>query len=66
MTRYGLFFRFSDGVIETTHYSVLALTHARDNGWELIGLEPQTTAEQIEDVRHSDEHRWDGILKERR
>ena len=65
MTQYAMFFRFTDGRIETTHYSVLAKEHARTQGWEWLLDEPGK-AEEIEAVRQAEEHQWDRTLKERR
>ena len=64
MTTYSMFYRFTDGKIETAHYSVLAKDHARGQGWEWLLDEP--AADDIEAVREADEHKWDRTLKERR
>jgi hypothetical protein len=61
-TRYALMFKFVDGVIVTTYFSVTAIDFATKDGWELVGKGP----DDIEEVRQSDEHKWDRLkLKER-
>jgi hypothetical protein len=65
MTQYAMFYRFVDGKIEMTHYSVLAKDHAAGQGWEWLLDEPHPV-DDLEAVRHAEEHKWDRTLKERR
>jgi hypothetical protein len=65
MTAYALFYRFTDGKIETTYYSVQAKDYARNQGWEWL-LDAPGIVDEIEAVRLLDEHKWDRTLKERR
>lgn len=65
MPRFGLFFKFEGKELKTDYFSDTASAYALDHGWELVGWEPRSEAEQIADVRDQEEHKWDPALLQR-
>lgn len=60
--RFGVFFRFEERELRTEHFSESAAAYALENGWELVGWEPRSEADQIEATREAEEHKWDPLL----